>query len=267
MLTPKMQIVGDAHSGVAGEPGDDVSISLSEMMDSLSMALDLINPALDAHHKSVCYGACCLAERLGLPVDDYNDLFAASILHDIGAIALAHLQSMTESEGKLLQVAGYPHDIGKLLVPDSILEKNGQLDLEEWRIVRAHSYHTFQVLESVEGLKEIAMWAADHPEHLDGDGYPFRRESEELPMGSRILAVADVFTALAEDRPYRPGMEKDRIVKTLDEMAGERKLDPAIVACLVDHFDQVQEVREREQRQTQSALADFWETAGAQSTA
>lgn len=441
MSIPGLHVVGndDSKDSLGVDRNQDVSIHLLDMMDSLSTALDLINPALDEHHKSVCYIACCLAEQLGYGVDDYNDLYAAAILHDIGAIALfdrlklltfednsphlhaelgyillskfepfarfaplvrfhhvpwehgrgitfngqdvpasshlihladriavlaakpgpvfervneirervgalsgtvfmpemvdafleesrkevfwldvtssalsrvlrrksrlpnltlhidallelsqfysliidtrshftathssgvaataevlARLHGLTETEAKKHRVAGYLHDIGKLSVPNSILEKNGELSLEEWRVIRAHSYYTYQILDSVEGLREIAVWAADHHEHLDGDGYPFRRGGKNLPLGSQILAVADVFTALAEDRPYRPGMARDKILEILTKMASDRKLDPPVVDMLFKNFDAVQAAREAAQHEARTALADFWEMA------
>jgi len=423
----------------AAPPMDDISIPLFDMMDSLSTALDLINPALDAHHKTTCYVVCRLANQLGLPTAEYNDLFAASVLHDIGAIALAdrlkllefeqrsphlhgelgyvllskfrpfahfaplvrfhhvpwefgrgavfrghevprgshlihladriavlaardapifsmvgeirekignlaermfvpemvdafleesrkevfwldmtsaslnrvltklsrlpdlaldldsllelsrfysliidtrsrftathsggvaasaevlaRLHGPTDSECKKYKIAGYLHDIGKLSVPETILEKNGELDLDEWRTVRAHSYHTWQILDSVDGLKEIATWAADHHENLDGEGYPFRHKADNLPLGSRILAAADVFTALAEDRPYRSGMEKEKIIEVMRSMVMDRKLDRGVVEVLVENFDMVQATREAAQLSERLALADFWDMA------
>lgn len=418
---------------------DDLSIPLFDMMDSLSTALDLINPVLGDHHKLTCYVACCIAKELGYDDDAYNALFSAAILHDIGAIALSERMKLLEFEdrsphlhgelgailltkfapfrafaplvkfhhvpwregdgkefrgeqvpmgshlihladrvavlvnraepifdqvtdirdriamqsgptfvpemvdafletsrrevfwldlvhrdlvkvlqrqsrlpnvalnvdnlmelsrfyaliidtrsrftathssgvaasaeklaqlagldqlrAKKVRIAGYLHDIGKLAVPDAILEKNGSLDLNEWRTVRSHTYYTFQILDAVKGLQDIAAWAADHHENLDGDGYPFRHTATELPLESRILAVADVFTALAEDRPYRDGLDSVEVMKILAEMVEDKKLDAGVVSMLCDNYAELEAVRQSAQVAEQLELSDFWDTA------
>jgi len=417
----------------------ELSISLFEMLGSLSTALDLINPALEFHHKTACYIACHIAQELGYGTEDCNDLFAAAIIHDIGAItlseriqlmefedrgphlharvgavlasqfppfsrfapiirfhhvpwkfgkgktfngnavpksshilhladriavlldcqkpafdqvegirdtvsrlagpvfvpefveaflrasrrevfwldlnprsidralgelsqlpsitigidellelsrffaliidtrsrftathsigvaasaeALARLHGLSEYECKQYRVAGHLHDIGKLSIPDTILEKDGELELAEWRIIRAHTYYTWQILSNVKGLREIARWAADHHENLKGDGYPFRHEAHELPLGSRILAVADVFTALSEDRPYRRGMQDEKIVAILKDMVTNEKLHGAVVNCLIDNYDEIQSIRQQAQASESIALTEFWNAA------
>ncbi len=82
-------------------------------------------------------------------------------------------------------VAGYLHDLGKVAVPNAILNKPGKLDPEEFDVIRAHTYHTYHILSTIGGFEEIAIWAAFHHERLDGKGYPFHVRGEDIPF--RVL--------------------------------------------------------------------------------
>ena len=190
---------------------------------------------------------------------DTRSRFTATHSSGVAATAekLALLAGLDEGQGKKVRIAGYLHDIGKLAVPDAILEKKGSLDLHEWRTVRAHSYYTHQILDTVEGMQDIATWASQHHENLDGEGYPFRHKGAELPLESRILAVADVFTALAEDRPYRPGMEDGKVLEIMHEMVEDGKLDREVVDLLIANIEEVQGVRRQAQSTENLQLTDF----------
>ena len=141
-------------------------------------------------------------------------------------------------EQKMMAVAGMLHDLGKLAVPVSILNKPGKLTREEFEVMRAHPYHTYHILRTVQGLGDVVTWASFHHERLDGKGYPFHMDDESLSLGNRIMAVADVFTALAEDRPYRKGMDESKIRAILGEMAGE-SLDGDVVQVALDNLDAI----------------------------
>jgi len=138
-----------------------------------------------------------------------------------------------------MELAGYFHDIGKLGVPNAILEKPGKLTKDEFAVMKKHTYFTYTVLTSIGGLDQIAEWAAFHHEKLDGTGYPFHVSGERLNTGARIMAVADIFTALAEDRPYRPGMQREDVVRIIDRMANENAIDRRIVDLLLDNYQDV----------------------------
>ena len=88
-------------------------------------------------------------------------------------------------EQQLMEIAAYFHDIGKLTVPPEILNKPAKLTKAEWRIMRAHSYYTYQVLEYIDDLPQLKEWAAYHHEKLDGTGYPFQLRADELSTGAR----------------------------------------------------------------------------------
>ncbi len=111
---------------------------------------------------------------------------------------------------ELLHRAALLHDLGKLRVPNSILDKPGKLDAAEFAVMQEHSGLTESILARIPQYRELARIAGAHHEKLDGTGYPNRLRAEALPMEARILAVADVFAALTEDRPYRAGFPVEK---------------------------------------------------------
>lgn len=142
---------------------------------------------------------------------------------------MADLCGLPGATRREVEVAGLLHDLGKLQIPDMILEFDGGLSFEDMAIMRHHSYVTYRILSGVRGFEELACWAADHHEKLDGSGYPFRKVGKELCLESRIIMVADIFQALAQDRPYRRAMSLEDIVDILKTTAAKGQLDREIV--------------------------------------
>ena len=176
---------------------------------------------------------------------DYRTKFTAAHSSGVAAVAkaLAKLVGFSDLECLMMEIAGYLHDLGKLAVPAEILEKPGKLTEEEFNIVRKHTYHTYNILKQIDNLDVIAEWASFHHESLNGGGYPFKIKGQNLMLGSRIMAVADVFTAITEDRPYRSGMTREKVFNTLQGMIDNGKLDAYIVSLLKDHFEEVNSLR------------------------
>ncbi len=172
---------------------------------------------------------------------DFKSHFTAT--HSTGvaecASILSRIFGLTTSEVSLMKLAGYFHDIGKLAVPNVILEKPDKLTKEEFAVIKKHTYFTYTVLNSIGGLGHIPEWAAFHHEKLDGSGYPFHVNHEKLSTGSRIMAVADIFTALTEDRPYRAGMQRDEIKRILENVAKNNEIDKRIVDLLFENYEEV----------------------------
>lgn len=172
---------------------------------------------------------------------DFKSRFTAT--HSSGVAACAEILSkmfgLTDREIQLIKVAGDLHDLGKLVVPESILEKESGLIREEFAVVKSHTYFTYSLLSRIRGLEEIAEWAAFHHEKLDGSGYPFHCVAGELSTEARIMAVADVFTAIAEDRPYRKGMSRNEIIRILKQFSDRQLLDTKIVNLLLNNYDDV----------------------------
>jgi HD-GYP domain-containing protein (c-di-GMP phosphodiesterase class II) len=189
-------------------------------------------------------------------VIDFRSRFTATHSSGVAASAgaIAGLLGVAPDDRTRLEIAGYLHDLGKLAVPEQILEKPGRLDAEELVVVRRHAQLTMDVLDAMPGLGEIAAWAALHHERLDGRGYPFGLSGESLSLGSRIVAVADVFTALIEDRPYRLAAPDEKVRQILSEQATAGALDHSVVAAALDNY---QEIKAHCQAQQTAAHAEY----------
>jgi len=136
-----------------------------------------------------------------------------------------------------VEIAALLHDLGKLHMPDHILDKPGPLNETERSIMNQHSFETYEILRHIHGLGELARWAAYHHEGLNGAGYPFHPAERDLSVEARIIAVADVFQALVQDRPYRKGMTLDEVVQVLNDQAARGRLDSALVNLARMHAD------------------------------
>lgn len=150
---------------------------------------------------------------------------------------LGELFGLPERTCETLELAGLLHDLGKLRVPDALLDKNGKLTPDEFATVRRHSFDTYSVLKNIHGLEEVALWAGQHHERVDGSGYPYHQTSREISLEGRIVAVADVFQALAQNRPYRGPMAPVDILEILRQQVADGKLDNRVVTMVSDNLD------------------------------
>src|SRR5579864_7011713 len=148
------------------------------------------------------------------------------------AMEIAHWFGMKPRDVKLLRRAALLHDLGKLGVPNMILEKPGKLTGEEWKIVKMHPYYTLEILRRIPGFEGLGEEAAAHHEKLDGSGYWRGLVAEQLSTFARILAVADIFDALRAKRPYRDSLPLE---KTFSIMRGEapHALDASCLEALI----------------------------------
>ena len=187
--------------------------------------------------------------RLICRIIDFKSEFTAT--HSSGVAAsgreLARLAGFSRNKCRMFEIAAYLHDLGKLAVPSEILEKPGKLSTEEWQVMRTHVYYTYQILSPIKAFEEIASWGSLHQERLDGSGYPFHYTAKDIPPGARIMAVADVFTAVTEDRPYRKGMAKEESIRELRDMVSRGELDGALVDLLVRNYDDIDHLRAKAQ--------------------
>ncbi|MDV3426221.1 MAG: HD domain-containing protein [Bacillota bacterium] len=181
---------------------------------------------------------------------DFRSSFTAR--HSAGvaktAQKIAELNGFSPYECKMMLIAGYLHDLGKIAISNDILEKPAKLNEEEFNEIRTHTYYTYHLLDTIEQFKTINIWASYHHEKLNGRGYPFHLSGDELPLGSRIMAVADVFTAVTENRPYRNGMSDISTKKVLNDMVINGDLDSKVVQIVTDNFEMINNIRESAQQ-------------------
>jgi putative two-component system response regulator len=171
---------------------------------SFAQAVDGKSPYTRGHSDRVRRVACTLATHLGLPDDEIE----------------------------LIRRGANLHDIGKIAVPDAILNKPGTLTLEEYDVIKRHPEHGVRMIEGIEALREVIPLIRWHHERTDGRGYPDGLTGREIPQLVRILSVADVYDALSSDRPYRAGMPHEMCLEILRKDAAGGGLD----ADLVERF-------------------------------
>lgn len=141
-----------------------------------------------------------------------------------------------------IEIAGLLHDIGKMRVPDSILEKPSSLSFSEKAVMLGHSFESYQILHHVKGFEDIARWGAYHHETLTGDGYPFHLKESDLDKPARIIAIADIFQAMTQERPYRPAKDPETIINALEHRVSQHKIDAELVNLVKMDFDRCWEV-------------------------
>ncbi|HWR04264.1 MAG TPA: HD domain-containing phosphohydrolase [Humidesulfovibrio sp.] len=184
---------------------------LLQASTAFSQIIDFRSRFTATHSRGVAETAVCLAEKAGLPAED---LVA-------------------------MRLAGDLHDLGKLAVPSEIIDKPGPLNAEEKAVMQRHPELGEAILSSVPGLEKVTAWASQHHEQLGGLGYPRGLAAGDIPLGSRIMSLADVFTALREDRPYRVGMANGQTLNLLDKMAVDGALDPELVSLMRRNLDEL----------------------------
>lgn len=192
---------------------------------------------------------------------DFRSKFTARHSAGVAKTAenLAKLIGFSPLECKMMLIAGYLHDLGKLAIRNSVLEKPDMLNDDEFNEIRSHTYYTFQLLSSIEQFTTINQWASYHHEKLDGTGYPFQIQGDNLTMGSRIMAVADVFTAITENRPYRSGMENEHAIKVMKDMVENQSLDGRVVDVLINNFQEINLLRQQAQEAASIRYENFLE--------
>jgi HD-GYP domain-containing protein (c-di-GMP phosphodiesterase class II) len=132
------------------------------------------------------------------------------------------------------------HDIGKMGIPDNILNKPGPLTEEEWKIMRQHPQFALDLITSIPYLQPAAEIPYSHHERWDGSGYPRGLKGEEIPLAARIFAVIDIWDALRYDRPYREAWPEEKVLEYIKNTAGI-ELDPTIVEKFLELIEDEKE--------------------------
>jgi putative two-component system response regulator len=184
-----------------------VGLQTSEVVVfSFARAVDAKNPYTKGHSDRVMRYAVALADRVGLPAAEREVLRRGAILHDIG----------------------------KICIPDSILDKPGPLTPAEFAVVRQHPVRGVAMVEPLESVRDVIPIIRWHHERVDGGGYPDGLAGGDIPLLARITAVADVYDALSSDRPYRAGLPAEQCLSILAADAAGGGLDPDLVAAFRD---------------------------------
>ena len=186
-----------------------------------------------------------IVRRLGTAAefkDNETGLHVIRMSHYARTLALAAGYSDMAAE-ELLHAAPL-HDVGKIGIPDAILQKPGPLTPEEWEVMRQHTVFGAQIIgEHPSGLLRLAASIAlHHHEKWNGSGYPHGLAGEDIPHAARIIAIADVFDALTSARPYKPAWTVEKAVALIEEESG-RHFDPALVALFQQQLPEILRIR------------------------
>jgi putative nucleotidyltransferase with HDIG domain len=149
------------------------------------------------------------------------------------AVEIMQELGLPEKEHKIIERAGILHDLGKIGISDVILHKPDKLTEEEWTLIKKHPQRAVEILEPLRFLSKEKEMICHHHERYDGKGYPDGLKGENIPLGARILAIADTFDAMNSERPYRKPLPEDVILAELKNASGSQ-LDPCIVAVFLD---------------------------------
>jgi response regulator RpfG family c-di-GMP phosphodiesterase len=148
------------------------------------------------------------------------------------AVGIAKQLKLPPDQQKDVELAGILHDIGKIGVPEVILWKPDKLNPDEQSIMSNHPVKSAQIIGELNGLGRVREYVLHHHEHMDGSGYPDRLVDKDIPLGSRIILVADAYDAMTTDRPYRNAIGHERAAVELRKYAG-KQFDPQIVEALL----------------------------------
>ncbi|WDP90529.1 MAG: HD-GYP domain-containing protein [Desulfobacter sp.] len=184
------------------------------------------------------------SESLGNAIDakdPFTRLHSEEVAEVAHAIALA--MGLDPADADLIHVAGHLHDIGKIGVPDHILQKKGPLTDGEWAFIRRHPDMGADILRPVEALSQsgIVDMVRHHHERFDGAGYPAGLKGKEIPLGARIISLADSLSAILQNRPYRPARVFDEAVEEIINCSGTQ-FDPRVVTAFLRVQDKIRSI-------------------------
>lgn len=165
---------------------------------------------------------------------DARDRYTAGHSHRVSDLSCATAKALAVTEAELdnIRVGALLHDIGKIGISDTVLQKPGRLTREEFDIIKQHPEIGRRILEGVQGFAPYLAAVELHHENWDGTGYPRGQSGEETPLAARIIHVSDAYDAMTTDRPYRRGMTHEQAISVLREYAG-RHFDPQVVDVFV----------------------------------
>jgi HD-GYP domain-containing protein (c-di-GMP phosphodiesterase class II) len=203
-LVPKSRIEARRFELRIRELESQVLELRTAMVCSFNQLLDLRDLNTGVHSTRLAEWGLRVARDLGVPENRMSDLEMGALLHDIGKIG----------------------------VPDQILNKPARLTPEEYEIVKKHPEYGWTVIRNLPGMEVTSLYVLHHHENFDGRGYPAKLKGEEIPIGARIISVIDAFDAMVSSRPYRKGMPLEEALRRLDEASGTQ-FDPAVAKSFI----------------------------------
>ncbi len=197
----------------------------------LSANVGLRIKELEEQQRALLKSVICAFNQL-LDLRDLNTGIHSTRLAE-WAVRVARKLGIAESEFYQLEVAALLHDIGKIGVPDAVLKKEGKLTEEERALMNKHPEYSWSILRLFPGLDKASLYALHHHESFDGRGYPGGLKGDEIPVGSRIVAVIDAYDAMISNRCYRKGLAHEEAVRRLIAGVGTQ-FDPTVVQAFVE---------------------------------
>ena len=163
------------------------------------------------------------------------------------AVALANLMNLDKQQLDEIYTGAYIHDLGKVAIPSEVLEKPGRLDYDEMEIMKTHIILTGNIIGGhvSDNVYKIAM---RHHEKLDGNGYPYGIRGEDMSIAEKIVAVADIFSALTGKRSYKDSMPREKVVSIMQQMADNHQISAEVVQVLIDNYEMVEQKVEEDCR-------------------
>ncbi|OIP87539.1 MAG: hypothetical protein AUK24_09300 [Syntrophaceae bacterium CG2_30_49_12] len=231
-LKTRKGVIGiiNLNRGKGSEPFTEDNLKLlSTMAHETASALENAGLYKDLH-ESYLSTIRALASAL-----EVKDLYTRGHSDSVArcAVKIAKRLDMSPHEIEGIEVAAILHDVGKIGIHEDILNKPGKLDEEEWREVKKHPELSLKILDGTNFPWDIKSIICAHHERYDGNGYPNGLKGEEIPLGARIIAVADLYDAMTSDRAYRKGLSKETVIEELKRVAGTQ-LDPKIAKVFIE---------------------------------
>ena len=168
--------------------------------------------------------------------DKYSEIHSRSV--SLISERLAKSCGLNRQDVAEVKTAGLLHDIGKIIIPEIILKKEGKLTTEEYELMKTHSEIGFRILNSTSDMRGISNIVLNHHERWDGKGYPRGIKSDKIPYKSRIISIADAFDAMTSLRTYQETISVDKALKEIIDNAGTQ-FDPELVEVFKLHFDEI----------------------------